>query len=203
MEEADEYVPQISQIDYNLIDNGNGVNRQPPNPYYNMGQLPDMYGHDQQRQTHPVPPHPQSSYMGLTPQGYPQHPPGHVPPQQQVPPSAALPTPPPKKRGGRKKAAAANNNESSFPPPQQQQQQAPHPSQMCPPNYPMPSHAGMRPQAPGNYNYYNNYPQNYPQMPQGQQYPKYPMQTPYGQPGYNMGPTPQVSTFSCQLRTTF
>ncbi|CAD5206696.1 unnamed protein product [Bursaphelenchus okinawaensis] len=187
MEEGDEYVPQISQMDYNLIDN-NGTNR---SGYYNhdpLRQMGDMY---MQQTSQQLPPQQHMNHQGyMNMHGYP-------PAQATMPCQSGLQqmpsaTPPAKKRGGgRKKANAATPapTEQKFPanPPQ---------NMMYPANYQIPGqqqvplHAntppGMRMPTPG-YGNYMGYPPNskwmeYGQVQQGPQF-RCPPQNAY--PGYN------------------
>ncbi|CAD5209696.1 unnamed protein product [Bursaphelenchus xylophilus] len=199
MEEGDEYVPQISQIDYNLIDN-NGTNRQ-GNYYNQLNQVGDMYGNmqrpaqqiQQPNQQHHMAPN-QQNYMNM--HGYP--PPQQMQGQPSIPPmSAATPATKGKRGGGRKKA---NTTVTTTP---DNKYGVGAQNMMYPSNYQMPGqqqvplHAntpqGMRPANPAYGNYMGGYPQNskwmeYGQMQQGQQFRCAPPQQPY--PGYN-GPPQQ------------
>lgn len=205
--DEDSYVPQISQIDYNLMDSG-GANGSSSAPnYYNPinNRVGGMYGggaevaqqHQYQHpQMMPGQGMPHAYHPGLSTQMPPPHPMmgnnqmGQIPSvasQQQTPQQAA--TKP--KRGGRKKNAANQQtaNEGTSNTPTQQPLPASYPSHQMNPQMMQ----QMRQQQPNNpYNYqmqsqqkwpgtdYNSMQQQYRPMSQ-QPYPAYPPMHPSAQ----------------------
>jgi hypothetical protein len=210
--DEDGYIPQISQIDYNLMDNngGGGTNGSSTNSsYYNpmTSHMPSsMYGgsadiqqqhqyqHPQMMQGQGMPPHAYSGMPGMAP------PHGMMPSQMgqsagMIPSATAAQSQPPAKpkRGGRKKNTANQPAESSTP--TQQPLPASYPSHQMNPQQMM----QMRQQQPGNpYNYQMQSSQAQQKWPgadynsmQQQQYRPMAQQQPYPA-GYPMHPSAQV-----------
>jgi hypothetical protein len=201
----DGYVPQISQIDYNLMDSGTNGNSSVPG-YYNMsgGHMQGMYSAEMQQQ-HQFP-HSQMMPNQTMPHGYPpnmagQMPHGMMPGQMapgMMPASAQQSTPQqaaatkPKRGGGRKKNTANQPAETTTPT-----------QQALPASYP--AHQ-MNPQMMAQMRQQSGNPYNYPmqQPSQSQQYMQQqfrPTQQGYPGSGYPMHPSAQVHFRNLQILT--